>query len=320
MQALTEELPVSTEQIIHAGKWGQDEPSDIDFPEGLVDASGAELIYDDVIGELGVFSQLATMGVSTNEAYLAATGWEADRLQVYRKGEGFGVAWLTRWDRPVDAQQIATVLEAHSEFEVTRPADNPLVVLFTHELEVGASDSLALQSENANDAASTLAAEEAWTVKEGAVPEVVAGRWHQRRLGFSIAVPEGWSAAEHRGLHILKADAEAFDFADNITVVEDPNLAGLDLLQSKEDLAKFTDSSPELTLVSSELDDQGERDLIRFHLSGRFPFSSQKVEALGVSFLHQGKTITITFTAASDTWDAVEPVARRTLGDIQWIR
>lgn len=110
--------PLSTEHILHPERWlaGDDPPL---YPV-LPDVSrrlgpGVTLEVDDVVGELGIRSLLATRGLGEASAarFPAADGWGGDRYQVYRDGLGrTQVVWRTLWDTEADAAEFAEAVGA----------------------------------------------------------------------------------------------------------------------------------------------------------------------------------------------------------------
>lgn len=106
-------LPLSTEHVLHPTRWLADTDPPL-YPE-LPDVSrrlglGYRLEVDDVVGELGVRSLLATRGVGSvsDERFPAAEGWGGDRYHVYRDGTGHtAVVWRTLWDSEQDAEEFA---------------------------------------------------------------------------------------------------------------------------------------------------------------------------------------------------------------------
>ncbi|MBO6937462.1 MAG: hypothetical protein JJ863_20985 [Deltaproteobacteria bacterium] len=118
-----EDLPLSTEQVLHPEKSASRErPVEITIPslddqlgpEGL----GTEMIDEDTLGELELavyFGQGRTSGVHAD----AAAGWSGDRLRVYRGGPmGAAVVWLTLWDDEDEALE-AEAAARHVGQEIT---------------------------------------------------------------------------------------------------------------------------------------------------------------------------------------------------------
>jgi hypothetical protein len=110
VDALFEDLPVSTEQILHPEKWAAREaPIDVALPEGLAGAMGDgwTLTLEDSWGELQTRIWLQEGGLPTAEANEAAAGWGGDRLGVLEGPDGgWAVVLATEWDSAADAAQF----------------------------------------------------------------------------------------------------------------------------------------------------------------------------------------------------------------------
>jgi hypothetical protein len=98
------EMPVSTEQIIHPAAFfvAKDNPTTV----GLGTLANATKVYENDLGEfetrLFLFQQLADQ----NEAVRGATGWDGDRYAVVNTPQGQGIVWLTVWDSQVEAGEF----------------------------------------------------------------------------------------------------------------------------------------------------------------------------------------------------------------------
>jgi hypothetical protein len=107
--ALFEDPPLSTEQILHpekylAGEMGA-EIARLEPPAGYPH------VVRDVMGELGVRLMLAPM-VERTRAEAAAMGWNGDRMLVAENEAGTiqRVQWITGWDTPGDAEEFVSAL------------------------------------------------------------------------------------------------------------------------------------------------------------------------------------------------------------------
>lgn len=198
--------PTSTEQLLHRDKYGVDVPRAVtlpDWPEHLVDA---ELVADDVMGELETWRLLTTLSVDPDVARAAAAGWDGDRLRVYRTETGGTlVAWRTVWDRNVDAEQFYAALakEGDGEWRLrgrvidwARSSDGPLAGAWldhaaAHDMDV--SDDADARA----DGAGTRDVERAWGDDALLDPFDADGRIVAPRAGFSVPLPQGWSLPEY---------------------------------------------------------------------------------------------------------------------------
>jgi hypothetical protein len=129
--ALYENLPVSTEQILHPAKYGPegDYPYQIGLPD-LEDVlpEGWRRGHEDVLGELYVALLMNELdggpplakiirisGMTGNSLHLAGNtriaseGWDGDRVVSYEGPDGrTALVWASRWDTPKDAEEFAT--------------------------------------------------------------------------------------------------------------------------------------------------------------------------------------------------------------------
>lgn len=109
LQGRVLQVPVSSEQVIHADKWARDLPTEFPADRRLLRA-GYKLAESDRVGELGVRILLRVAGLDRPTARRVSTGWDGDALRVYIKGDDVLVLWRTVWDRRVDAEQFHEAL------------------------------------------------------------------------------------------------------------------------------------------------------------------------------------------------------------------
>lgn len=108
----------STEQLLHPTKVDQDFPVNVslpDWPEDEFEAADplgkASVVYEDVLGELTIQRLLLERGTAANVAFIAATGWDGDRLRIYAHESGERVVvWRSVWDRELDAEQFTAAI------------------------------------------------------------------------------------------------------------------------------------------------------------------------------------------------------------------
>ena len=103
-----EDLPQSTEQILHPEKYlDRDEPQSVTMPD-LVSLLGGgwSQLDSDVLGELYTLVYLRAF-LSESSAATAAEGWDGDRLAYLKKADGGKVLVLrSTWDGNTDAQEF----------------------------------------------------------------------------------------------------------------------------------------------------------------------------------------------------------------------
>jgi len=102
-----DKLPVSTEQVLHPGKYTANERP---VRLGFVRTAGDTLVWDDDFGEFETRSALMTWGAAEPDALAAAAGWNGDRYEVRGTRGGTVVLWASAWDSPADAQEFARLL------------------------------------------------------------------------------------------------------------------------------------------------------------------------------------------------------------------
>jgi hypothetical protein len=101
------DMPKSTEQIIHPNKYQRDEPADLLLPVWKDDDLKPQLVLDGTLGEASLLSKLLSLKVPEKNALKSASGWDADRVQVYRLKNGEeALVWRIAFDRQLDAKQM----------------------------------------------------------------------------------------------------------------------------------------------------------------------------------------------------------------------
>lgn len=106
VNAMYEDPPVSTEQVLHPEKYTylRDDPMEVTLalPETL---DGWTSLGEDTGGEflVGVF-------LEQHGAPAAAEGWGGDRLRLYGKGDETFLVWLIAWDSEDDASEFENSL------------------------------------------------------------------------------------------------------------------------------------------------------------------------------------------------------------------
>jgi hypothetical protein len=132
VNAAYDDLPSSSEQILHPGKYlARDEPVTVTLPEPATLGTGWQIVDEDTLGELQTSLLLAHLapGKGIDEwtgalrvpeaARNAAAGWDGDRYALWRD-EASGreaLVWWTAWDTPQDARAFAAAL---AKFEASR--------------------------------------------------------------------------------------------------------------------------------------------------------------------------------------------------------
>jgi hypothetical protein len=103
-------LPTSTAQLEHPPLYAalpRREPLDITLPE----AAGAEVVYENDIGEFATRVMLEALLRDRKRAARASAGWAGDRYALLRTPQGDALAWVTVWDSPRDADEFADAMK-----------------------------------------------------------------------------------------------------------------------------------------------------------------------------------------------------------------
>ena len=108
--------PPSTEQVLHPSKYRLDEATEV---------SGARLplpvLGEDTIGESRIRHFIRLLGATPAESFIAAAGWDGDRVVIHEGAEGRPiVTWTSVWDRIEDAEQFAAALREHGPGRVAQ--------------------------------------------------------------------------------------------------------------------------------------------------------------------------------------------------------
>ncbi|HEX9894255.1 MAG TPA: hypothetical protein VGA78_10050 [Gemmatimonadales bacterium] len=90
---LRTELPLSTEQVLHPGRYPADGPVALRFAD-----SSAEVLFEETLGELETDILLATFRGAAQVGYEVPLGWGGDRYRVIRSPDGPALVWYSVWD------------------------------------------------------------------------------------------------------------------------------------------------------------------------------------------------------------------------------
>ncbi len=98
------DLPVSTEQILHAEAFfgTRDAPTAVTLPA----MPGTTTLYENNLGEFETRLLLYHHLRDQASAIRAARGWDGDRYRLVRTAQGDGLVWVTVWDSAVDAGEF----------------------------------------------------------------------------------------------------------------------------------------------------------------------------------------------------------------------
>ena len=111
---LGEDLPTSTEQVLHPERFmgDRDAPSRLRF-DGEP-PSGWSVVHQDGLGEFETAFFLEAFLADTARARAAARGWDADRYRLLREDDGSAevLVWVSAWDSASEAAEFAGAVEA----------------------------------------------------------------------------------------------------------------------------------------------------------------------------------------------------------------
>ncbi len=109
-EQLLASLPTSTSQVLHKDRWG---------PKGnaaeivrFTAPAGSRITYENSFGEFETRLALAELLGDVSVASAAARGHDGDRYAVLAMPGGDGLAWVTAWDTPLDAEEFAEAMGA----------------------------------------------------------------------------------------------------------------------------------------------------------------------------------------------------------------
>jgi hypothetical protein len=109
VNALYDDLPRSTEQILHPAKYeAAEEPVAVTLPDVAADlGAGWKEAIQDTFGEFQMRTWLREAGVRSADASDAAEGWGGDRLAVLNgPDDAWAMIMKTEWDTAADAGEF----------------------------------------------------------------------------------------------------------------------------------------------------------------------------------------------------------------------
>ncbi len=129
--AFTENLPQSTEQILHPERYfSGDMPLTVKLPDYNVKGNILDEHWQNAlertVGEFYLRMFLASQ-LTSSQAAEAAEGWGGDLLRIYQHDETGDIAWVWRivWDSFDDAQEFATAYTAWAQARFPTPLNSP---------------------------------------------------------------------------------------------------------------------------------------------------------------------------------------------------
>lgn len=112
VDALHEDPPTSTEQILHAERYFDTRDPPVAIALGGTEAlTGWTPVLEDTFGEVFV-RVIAERTLSRERAAAVAAGWGGDRLRALARGSEMALVWMTTWDTAADADEWSEALSA----------------------------------------------------------------------------------------------------------------------------------------------------------------------------------------------------------------
>ncbi len=113
VDAAWEDLPDSTEQILHPEKYLGERDYPVELPLTIPPAlqeAGWKIHSSDVLGELNLRILFAS-AIDETAAWKASMGWDGDRYLVLAKDGHRSLIWISQWDSRSDARAAARALD-----------------------------------------------------------------------------------------------------------------------------------------------------------------------------------------------------------------
>jgi hypothetical protein len=137
VDALHDNMPASSEQVIHPDRYPDDVPVNVTVPDRSND-EWERFDHDpvgDTVGEASIFATMYHNNQIESSRYSyrspVSNGWAGDTVVPYRTDDGEGgYVWETRWDSTRDARQFAEAYQGAltSEHGATNPRENIYIV------------------------------------------------------------------------------------------------------------------------------------------------------------------------------------------------
>ena len=311
-----DDIPPSTEQVLHAHKFNADLPREVPIPTWPSEALGeAELVHAETLGELMILINLLEAGTPLVDARLAGCGWDGDAIALYRTPKEDVLLWRTVWDRPKDAEQFFEQMNAQARGSgavrgqvmdwVMARRKRTRTALLEHmggvefDVELAEADAMTTELSEA--------------VFEVAPPHVKEGRWVVPAAGISCPAPEGWELAEFNGVALLRAQPEG-SFSDSFAATGEVIQVELSI-EEAELTARGQFEAMGLEIDGSELVEHGGHTFYELELTGSL--GGPRLHWLAIGIIHRGLWITLSATVADERWSEREELVREVLRGIR---
>ncbi len=322
--------PPSTEQILHPTKAGRDSPAVVGLPPWPKEGGEARLLREDVVGELALYALLLDCRLERSQAWIAAAGWDGDRLRVYRRGEkDLAFLWRIACDREEDARQLAKALEDAQPWRLwggveVRTRGACVDLAFAEPADVAERLVSCLEAfplppaADPSDGESTAAMEEAWLAAQ-LTTRVEDGMWILPRLRLRIPAPEGWTVQDMGGVPILFAPtSEPIAFRDNLNVQVLPLAGSEDVDDLLEENKSAIEGISTLSLDVAERRTIDGRDVAYVRYHGQLPNLPFPLRFLCVLCPQGESQVVITATVHEERWAAAEASLEKAFAGISF--
>ena len=298
--------PASSEQILHPEKYPLDRPTVVELP----DLPGAW--HTNVLGELETYRLLALAVEDVDEAYLAAAGWDGDRLVIVRTSDGNNaVVWRSLWDRRRDAAQFERLLKKVVAGEVVRSGrvvdwlgacDEEGPIAFPEALRGPLEETRKSPREIESDSKSSSELERAWRKRKEAKSRVDGDEWILENAGIAISIPDGWELTEMNGVAMLRQKDAGRGFAANMNVQVMAKPAGADL----DELARLNraqlDAIEGLSLESFERCEVAGEPALYLKYGGVIPGMPRELSFVSTLWIRDETQVVVTATCTPEQW------------------
>jgi hypothetical protein len=329
VDAVFDDLPVSTEEVLHPEKVGTKMPpeNDLSGTLALAEELGLTLLTDDTLGELALRAMLGVSGLSNDHSFLVAAGWDGDRLLTFRDSDGrCAVTWRMRWDREEDSVQLIEALELLPERSSRLSAQvhgrEVNIVMANEKLAPRLIDELRRTASkpavDLAEAESTQAMEFEYATRALAAVRVEKGRWIVTAAGVSVPMPKGWEALDLKGLKFIRGPLQD-GFGDNLLVVVEPNIAGHDLAGLAAHLEREYERVPTMQLVSIETRELGGLPAVWSETTTAADPTNPAVHSISVAVLRGETVVSVVVTTTQERWPSKGPGLRELLEATTWL-
>jgi len=300
-------LPASTEQVIHHEK-RNDQPTVVALPEWPKAAGKATLLQENTYGELMLFVMLLEASQDGARAYVGATGWDGDRLSVFKTSKGIALMWRLVFDRVKDAKQVQKLLGARVAPRLNRRGR---VIDITYAADTATAKALketmakfpAEFPEQPGDVTTAAAAEASWAKVVAKEPALVGKRWNHPGEGVSIPVRPGWAVQKYQGQKLLGRQKRG-QLTHTVMVLGMPNPTGKTLAQTSEETKQYVKRIVALKLKSIKNIVISGVPALHARIDGRAPSSPARSVTNSIVFRRGNRLIYVIVSVMETEWES----------------